>query len=93
VYIFLFFFGLVRCVSMWRARSSSLKWEKRHGHCFWHAAKKKKSGKKQIVEIGISLRVDWGVRRPFIFWRIWMTGSREESSAQGENLRTDTIWD
>lgn len=77
---------------MWRARSSSLKWEKRHGHCFLtrgQKAKKKNREKTKIVEIGISLRVDEFVVRSFSNFK-WPP---EKKVRKEKILRTDTIWD
>ena len=84
------FFGLVRCVSMWRARSSSLKWEKKTRPLFLTRGQKEKSGeKKKIVEIGISLRVVSSFVPSFSN----LNDRQQRRKCARRKLRTDTIWD
>ena len=75
---------------MWRARSSSLKWEKKTRPLFLTRGQKEKSGKKKkIVEIGISLRVVSSFVPSFSN----LNDRQQRRKCARRKLRTDTIWD
>ena len=89
-FLVIYFLVLCASVSMWRARSSSLKWEKKTRPLFLTRGQKEKSGKKKkIVEIGISLRVVSSFVPSFSN----LNDRQQRRKCARRKLRTDTIWD